>query len=1100
MAFGLATAVQAQCPGEGDCCEDNGSVGCDDVDCCTIVCTADPFCCSTTWDGACAGQALELCGDLCSGGGGGNDNCADAIEIFNGATDFSNVNATNDGPELPAECDEGFGTAFGSDIWYVYNSGFNGTLTVSTCDNATFDTRLAAYQGACDQLVFVACNDDGEGCAGFTSILEVPVVAGESYLIRVGGFGDPGAQGTGTLTLTKDAINDACPGEGCCYAANGTPGCDDAQCCNDVCAADGFCCDNEWDEICADMAISLCFSADCSGDTNGDNTVDVSDLTNVILDWGQTGSGLPSDVAPDCEVNVGDLTAVILGWGPCCAADGCGGCDAGDCFEPNGTPYCDDLACCEAICALDGFCCDVEWDGICADAASQVCAPGACCFTDGSCIDVENGGDCVNQGGVFQGPGSDCGSVECPILVNDNCEDRIPLPMGSTAYTTIGSTFVGPDPGCAAFGSDVWYNFTAEFDGTVEINTCDGSTTYDSALAVYLGCECPADVGTLITCNDDFCGLQSRVVFDVTAGQCYKVQVGGFAGAQGTGTLVVMEAAPICGEGAGDCFIANGTPGCDDIECCQAVCAIDAFCCDVSWDQLCADQAIITCDSDPSACCFADGTCEFIVPADCVNAGGTPQGSGTTCESVVCIPICGEGAGDCFVNNGTPGCDDVECCLAVCAQDPFCCDVSWDGICADEALITCDSEPSACCFPDGTCQEITPADCVNSGGTPQGSGTLCKGVVCIPICGEGAGDCFVDNGTPGCDDVDCCNAVCAQDAFCCDVAWDAICADTALITCDQNPQACCFCDGICEDITPAECINAGGTLQGSGTTCASVECPIACEIVCESGTDEGEDCGADTNGGCNVLPTPTFGSIACDETVCGTAWADGGTRDTDWFLFSHKGGVVSASLVSAFPGAVFIVDVSPCPATLLGSIGSSSGCGNSIPAVAELPAGEYAIVVLTAQADGIGIFDGYPCCAGDANANAYTVTLTCGGELGTGACCIAGFCEDDFTSFDCTAVGGTYSGDDSDCASTECPACGTANAGDCCDPAGNGTPFCDDLACCELVCAADPFCCDTSWDGICAGAAAIDCEICVGAAAAPVRPAERTGVTFDAIR
>ena len=45
--------------------------------------------------------------------------------------------------------------------------------------------------------------------------------------------------------------------------------------------------------------------------------------------------------------------------------------------------------------------------------------------------------------------------------------------------------------------------------------------------------------------------------------------------------------------------------------------------------------------------------------------------------------------GDCLEANGTPGCENGECEAAVCAVDPFCCDVFWDGICAAEAADIC---------------------------------------------------------------------------------------------------------------------------------------------------------------------------------------------------------------------------------------------------------------------------------------------------------------------------------------------------------------------------------------------------------------------------
>ena len=48
-----------------------------------------------------------------------------------------------------------------------------------------------------------------------------------------------------------------------------------------------------------------------------------------------------------------------------------------------------------------------------------------------------------------------------------------------------------------------------------------------------------------------------------------------------------------------------------------------------------------------------------------------------------------EPCGDCLIANGTPGCENEACEAAVCAVDPFCCNVFWDGICAAEADIIC---------------------------------------------------------------------------------------------------------------------------------------------------------------------------------------------------------------------------------------------------------------------------------------------------------------------------------------------------------------------------------------------------------------------------
>ncbi|MCH8211891.1 MAG: carboxypeptidase regulatory-like domain-containing protein, partial [Planctomycetes bacterium] len=158
-AQGIVAAAAGVCPGEGDCCEANGTPGCNDLDCCQIVCAVDPFCCDFFWDSICAGQAQVLCPKLCFVPPPPNDNCADAIPIDNGDTPYTTIGATDDAPPLPPGCDEGFGLGFGSEIWFNYNSSFTGLLTVSTCDQVDYDSRLAAYTGGCANLTLVACND-----------------------------------------------------------------------------------------------------------------------------------------------------------------------------------------------------------------------------------------------------------------------------------------------------------------------------------------------------------------------------------------------------------------------------------------------------------------------------------------------------------------------------------------------------------------------------------------------------------------------------------------------------------------------------------------------------------------------------------------------------------------------------------------------------------------------------------------------------------------------------------------------------------------------------------------------------------------------------
>ena len=50
-----------------------------------------------------------------------------------------------------------------------------------------------------------------------------------------------------------------------------------------------------------------------------------------------------------------------------------------------------------------------------------------------------------------------------------------------------------------------------------------------------------------------------------------------------------------CPPPVSDCCSAHPSPGCDDPECESIVCAIDPFCCDSGWDQVCADEANNNC-------------------------------------------------------------------------------------------------------------------------------------------------------------------------------------------------------------------------------------------------------------------------------------------------------------------------------------------------------------------------------------------------------------------------------------------------------------------------------------------------------------------------
>lgn len=177
----------------------------------TFVSSNEGACCLP--DGSCTFGTRQECDDqggnytpartceqvLCPPG---NDACEDFIEVFDGVTEFDNLGATTDGPSHLL-CENAGSDQVDSDIWFSYVATATGRISVSTCQSADYDTKIAAYAGlecpVSDERL-LACNDDFEGC-DLTSVIEFDAICREEYLIRVGGFRD--SQGSGTLTITS---------------------------------------------------------------------------------------------------------------------------------------------------------------------------------------------------------------------------------------------------------------------------------------------------------------------------------------------------------------------------------------------------------------------------------------------------------------------------------------------------------------------------------------------------------------------------------------------------------------------------------------------------------------------------------------------------------------------------------------------------------------------------------------------------------------------------------------------------------------------------------------------------------------------------------
>jgi hypothetical protein len=77
------------------------------------------------------------------------------------------------------------GVGSGGQTWYSYTAPDFGVVTISTCGSA-MDTRIHVFTGSCGNLNCYVQNDDA---CGLQSIVTFEVIAGETYLIRAGGFG-----------------------------------------------------------------------------------------------------------------------------------------------------------------------------------------------------------------------------------------------------------------------------------------------------------------------------------------------------------------------------------------------------------------------------------------------------------------------------------------------------------------------------------------------------------------------------------------------------------------------------------------------------------------------------------------------------------------------------------------------------------------------------------------------------------------------------------------------------------------------------------------------------------------------------------------------
>jgi len=208
----------------------------------------------------------------------------------------------------------------------------------------------------------------------------------------------------------------------------------------------------------------------------------------------------------------------------------------------------------------------------------------------------------------------------------------------------------------------------------------------------------------------------------------------------------------------------------------QQVCAMDSFCCQIAWDQLCVNEAQQIGGFTCASC--GNGVCE---------PGETPDTCPADCRPACAHELCEPGP------VLDPACD--SCAATVCTADAFCCNVFWDRVCVDEVETMCGLTCQGCTHDFCAVGDPLANDCDPCAANVCSFDPYCCSVAWDSRCVEEAADscglsCAVcshgvcDQGNAleaGCDP--CVGAVCAADPYCCNNTWDERCVTAAQDTC-----------------------------------------------------------------------------------------------------------------------------------------------------------------------------------------------------------------------------------------------------------------------------------------------------------------------------
>lgn len=756
-----------------------------------------------------------------------------------------------------------------------------GVCQIATCDVATSTCQAG------NKKDYTPCND-GDACTLDTVCLS----------------GDCSGGAPKDCDDGNPCTDEVCNAQNGCVFNNNTDACDDGNPCsnNDTCS-NGQCGGTDTGE-CTCTTTADCMVYDdgnlCNGIFACQKGLCTQDPATIVTCPATNDPCMAVLCNPSnglCELNPSADGKICSDGNPCTTGDQC---DGGQC--KGGESQC--------LCANADDCAGLDDNNLCNGAI--VCSDKKCVVDPATVVDCGMGdgcktstcspatGQCSTQNLNENKPCDDgnacsdatqCKSGTCTAGVAVKCNDNNPCTKDACDPAT-GCTFT-PDGTAPCTDNDPCTVGDKCADGLCVPggNTCPPCETTQDCASHEDGNLCN---GTL-SCQEGLCKVDEPTVVvcdttgndDCTKNQCVPATGGCELTVKGDGESctdgnICTEgdtcAAGVCISGETVCVAGceeNDGPGCGGCECEDCVCAIDAFCCETLWDEvcvsLCAKDCGIDCgggNTDPDAGCFVQpgAGCGGCACESCVCA--IDSFCCTTQWDDICVDVCkqscggncqgggGGNTGDGCTESPTPTCGGCACEACVCGMDPFCCDTGWDSICVDECINLCGGcEP---CVPNCGGKSCGDDGCGGSCGKCK-TGESCYSGQCKISCGNGTceknlnetcqtcqDDCGVCQKSTGCEESSeptcggcgCEACVCAKDPFCCKTAWDAECVASCLLDCDgcDVPAGCTASDNPgCGECQCEECVCE------TDTFCCETAWDTACVVSCQK--DCGIQCG-----------------------------------------------------------------------------------------------------------------------------------------------------------------------------------------------------------------------------------------------------------------